>query len=170
MCESPISPSISAFGTRAATESTIITSTAPERTIVSVISSACSPQSGCDIYKSSILTPIFFAYTGSSACSASINPAIPPLFWISATICKATVVLPLDSGPNTSIILPLGTPPRPSAISRLNDPVGITSIFILAEESPNFITDPLPYCFSICANAASNAFFLSSSFIIFLPP
>lgn len=39
------------------------------------------------------------AYTGSSACSASINPAIPPLFCTSATICSATVVLPLDSGP-----------------------------------------------------------------------
>ena len=113
------------------------------------------------------MTPIFFAYTGSNACSASIKPAIPPRFCISATICNATVVLPLDSGPNTSIILPLGTPPSPSAISRLNDPVGITSIFILAEESPSFITDPLPYCFSICANAASSAFFLSSSLIIF---
>ena len=33
----------------AATESTTTISTAPERTIVSVISSACSPQSGCEI-------------------------------------------------------------------------------------------------------------------------
>ena len=39
------------------------------------------------------------AETGSSACSASINPAMPPLFCTSATACSATVVLPLDSGP-----------------------------------------------------------------------
>ena len=46
ICESPISPSISAFGVNAATESTIITSTAPERTNASQISNACSPLSG----------------------------------------------------------------------------------------------------------------------------
>ena len=45
-CESPISPSISAFGVNAATESTTITSTAPERDNASQISSACSPVSG----------------------------------------------------------------------------------------------------------------------------
>ena len=75
-----MSPSISAFGTKAATESTTTISIAPERTIVSVISNACSPLSGCDMYKLSTSTPIFLAYTGSNACSASINPAIPPLF------------------------------------------------------------------------------------------
>ena len=53
----PISPSISAFGTRAATESTITISTAPERTMVSVISNACSPVSGWEISISSIFTP-----------------------------------------------------------------------------------------------------------------
>ena len=163
--ESPISPSISAFGTSAATESTITISIAPERTIVSVISRACSPLSGWEIYRLSISTPIFFAYAGSSACSASINPAIPPLFCTSATICRATVVLPLDSGPYTSMIRPFGTPPSPSAISRLREPVGIVSIFIFAPESPSFITEPFPYAFSICVNAASNAFSLSSLFI-----
>ena len=55
--ESPISPSSSARGTSAATESTTSTSTAPERTSVSVISSACSPASGCEIRRSSTLTP-----------------------------------------------------------------------------------------------------------------
>ena len=45
---SPISPSISARGTSAATESTTTTSIAPERTSASAISSACSPVSGCD--------------------------------------------------------------------------------------------------------------------------
>ena len=48
---SPISPSISARGVSAATESITIMSTAPERTRVSVISSACSPVSGCDTRK-----------------------------------------------------------------------------------------------------------------------
>ena len=43
---SPISPSISARGVRAATESMTTTSSAPERTSMSVISSACSPVSG----------------------------------------------------------------------------------------------------------------------------
>ena len=54
---SPISPSSSAFGVSAATESTTSTSMAPERTRVSAISSACSPVSGCEIRRSSRLTP-----------------------------------------------------------------------------------------------------------------
>ena len=58
---SPISPSSSAFGVSAATESTTTTETAPERTSVSVISSACSPVSGCEISSSSMLTPSFLA-------------------------------------------------------------------------------------------------------------
>ena len=55
--ESPMSPSISARGTSAATESMTMTSTALERTSASVISSACSPVSGCDTSRSSILMP-----------------------------------------------------------------------------------------------------------------
>lgn len=73
-----------------------------------------------------------------------------------------TVVLPDDSGPYISTTLPLGTPPKPSAISRLNEPVGIHSTFILVAESPSFITEPLPNCFSILEIAASSAFILSS--------
>jgi len=46
ICISPISPSISALGVSAATESTTTMSTAPERTSMSVISRACSPLSG----------------------------------------------------------------------------------------------------------------------------
>ena len=57
-CESPISPSISAFGVSAATESIATTSSAPERTSSSAISSACSPVSGCETSRSSMLTPI----------------------------------------------------------------------------------------------------------------
>ena len=47
-----------------------------------------------------------------------MNAATPPAFCASATTCKATVVLPEDSGPYTSIILPLGSPPTPRAASR----------------------------------------------------
>ncbi len=54
---SPISPSISARGTRAATESMTTTSTAPLRTRVSQISRACSPVSGWETRSSSVLTP-----------------------------------------------------------------------------------------------------------------
>ncbi len=47
--ESPISPSISAFGTSAATESSTTTSTAFERIIPSMISRASSPVVGCEM-------------------------------------------------------------------------------------------------------------------------
>ncbi len=107
-------------------------------------------------------TPIFLAYTGSSACSASMKPAMPPIFCTSAIICRVTVVLPLDSGPYISTILPLGIPPSPRAMSRLKEPVGTVSTFIREEGSPSFITAPLPNCFSIWPMAASNAFNFSS--------
>ena len=55
--ESPISPSISARGTSAATESITTRSSAPERTSMSAISSACSPESGCETSSSSMSTP-----------------------------------------------------------------------------------------------------------------
>ncbi len=61
MCESPMSPSISALGTRAATESTTSTSIAPLLTSISDISSACSPVSGCETSRSSVRTPSFLA-------------------------------------------------------------------------------------------------------------
>ena len=57
ICISPISPSSSALGVSAATESTTSTSMAPERTRVSVISSACSPVSGWEISSCSRSTP-----------------------------------------------------------------------------------------------------------------
>ena len=58
---SPISPSSSAFGVSAATESIATTSRAPLRIRSSVISSACSPVSGCETSSSSMFTPIRFA-------------------------------------------------------------------------------------------------------------
>ena len=128
ICGSPISPSISARGVSAATESTTMISTEPERTSMSAISSACSPLSGCDINSSLTLMPIFCAYCGSSACSASMKAAVPPIFCISAMTCKVSVVLPDDSGPYISIIRPRGSPPTPSAISSPKEPVETTCI------------------------------------------
>ena len=96
---SPISPSISARVTMAATESMTTTSTAPERTSASQISRACSPVSGWDTSRESMSTPRAWAYTGSRACSTSMKTASPPRFWASATMCRATVVLPELSGP-----------------------------------------------------------------------
>ena len=59
--ESPISPSISALGTNAATESITIISIAPELIKCSAISNACSPLSGCEINKFSVSIPNFSA-------------------------------------------------------------------------------------------------------------
>ena len=58
---SPISPSISARGTSAATESMTMMSSALERTSMSAISSACSPLSGWDTSSGSVSTPSFLA-------------------------------------------------------------------------------------------------------------
>ena len=54
---SPISPSISARGTSAATESMTTMSSAPERISMSAISSACSPVSGWETSSASVSTP-----------------------------------------------------------------------------------------------------------------
>jgi hypothetical protein len=54
---SPISPSISARGTSAATESMTMTSIAPERISMSAISNACSPLSGWETSSESVSTP-----------------------------------------------------------------------------------------------------------------
>ncbi len=59
--ESPMSPSISAFGVRAATESMTMMSMALDLISESAISSACSPLSGCDISRLSTSTPNFCA-------------------------------------------------------------------------------------------------------------
>ena len=160
---SPICPSSSALGTNAATESITITSKAAVSSNFWRISSACSPESGCETNKSSALHPRFLAYSGSNAFSASINAAFPPFFWHSATICKARVVFPEDSGPNTSIILPFGTPPTPKAISSERHPVEIASTSRLAVP-PNLIMDPSPYSLLISNWTASNA--LSTFFAI----
>src|SRR6266568_2390986 len=160
--ESPISPSISAFGTSAATESTTTTSTAPDRTRISVISSACSPVSGWETSRLSMSTPSFFAYSTSSACSASMYAAAPPWRCEFATTCSASVVLPLDSGPKISLTRPRGMPPMPIAASRLIAPVGIASTRTCGESAPIRMMAPLPHVFSIWVMARFRAFLRSS--------
>src|SRR5437868_6135590 len=160
--ESPMSPSISAFGTSAATESTTTTSTPPERTRISVISSPCSPVSGWDTSRLSMSTPSFLAYSTSSACSASMYAAAPPCRWECATTCSASVVLPLDSGPKISVTRPRGIPPMPIAASRLMAPVGIASTRTRGASAPIRMMAPLPHVFSICVIARLRAFLRSS--------
>src|SRR5213080_5207785 len=160
--ESPISPSISAFGTSAATESMTTTSTAPDRTRISVISSACSPVSGWETSRLSMSTPSFFAYSTSRACSASMYAAAPPCRWALATTCSASVVLPLDSGPKISVTRPRGIPPMPIAASRLIAPVGIASTRTRGASAPIRMMAPLPHVFSICVIAKLSALRRSS--------
>src|SRR5216684_2693100 len=160
--ESPMSPSISAFGTRAATESITTTSTAPDRTRISVISSPCSPVSGWETSRLSMSTPSFFAYSTSSACSASMYAAAPPWRWELATTCSASVVLPLDSGPKISVTRPRGMPPMPIAASRLMAPVGIASTRTCGESAPIRMMAPLPQVFSIWVMASVRALRRSS--------
>ena len=71
-CVSPISPSNSFCGTRAATESTTITSTALERMSISAMCIPSSPLLGWLTRSVSNWTPSFLAQMGSRACSASI--------------------------------------------------------------------------------------------------
>src|SRR5690242_2857132 len=160
--ESPMSPSISALGTSAATESITTTSTAPERTRISVISSPCSPVSGWETSRLSMSTPSFLAYSTSSACSASMYAAAPPWRWEFATTCSANVVLPLDSGPKISVTRPRGMPPIPMAASRLIAPVGIASTRTRGASAPIRIMAPLPHVFSICVIARFSALRRSS--------
>ena len=147
---SPISPSISALGTRAATESTAMMSTAFDRTSMSVISSACSPVSGWETSRLSMSTPSACAYFASRACSASMNAAVPPALCAFAIMCSTSVVLPDDSGPKTSTIRPRGTPPIPSARSSESEPVANDPRpSCMGCGSPSRMMEPLPNCRSI---------------------
>ena len=74
---------------------------------------------------------------------------MPPMAWASAMIWSASVVLPLDSGPYTSMTRPRGTPPMPSAASSGSAPVGIAPMLRSWPPSPNFMMEPLPNLVSI---------------------
>ena len=67
----------------------------------------------------------------------------PPRFWASATMCRARVVLPEDSGPYISMMRPLGTPPMPNAMSSDREPVGMDST-TMPVFSPRRMMEPLP--------------------------
>ena len=72
-----------------------------------------------------------------------MNAATPPAFWALAMTCRASVVLPEPSGPNSSQIRPRGTPAPPRARSRLSAPVempGTGAIWSAA----SFMMLPLP--------------------------
>src|SRR5207247_332458 len=107
-------------------------------------------------------TPSFFAYSTSSACSASMYAAAPPWRWAFATTCSASVVLPLDSGPKISVTRPRGMPPIPIAASRLIAPVGMISTRTRGESAPIRMMAPLPQVFSFCVMARLRAFLRSS--------
>ena len=93
-------------------------------------------------------TPSLRAYSASSACSASMNAARPPVFCACAMIWSESVVLPEDSGPKISTTRPRGMPPTPSAASTASEPVGITCITV-SGWSPSRMIEPLPNCRSI---------------------
>ncbi len=115
---------------------------------------------------SSSFTPKLLAYSGSSACSASIKAQIPPFFCASAIAWRVRVVLPDDSGPNTSIILPLGYPPTPSASSRPRDPDGIASTLVFGL-SPSFIMASSPNFVLISFSVSSIELSAVIAFVVF---
>src|SRR5919107_1879664 len=96
------------------------------------------------------------------ACSASTKAARPPAFCASEMMCRARVVLPLDSGPKISTTRPLGTPPTPRARSRARAPVGMEATFGRSS-SPMRMIEPFPNCRSIWETAASIALLLSNA-------
>ena len=69
-----------------------MTSSAFERTSVSQMRSASSPELGCETSRSSRFTPSLRAYCGSSACSTSMNAARPPRFCAWAMTVSVSVV------------------------------------------------------------------------------
>src|ERR1700683_2743893 len=73
------------------------------------------------------------------------------------------VVFPEDSGPKISTTRPRGKPPTPSAASKEIAPVEITAMGTMASFDPRRMIEPLPNCFSICANARSIALLRSSA-------
>src|SRR5712691_2930294 len=93
---------------------------------------------------------------------------MPPVFCASAITCRVMVVLPEDSGPNTSTTRPRGKPPTPKAASNEIAPVEITEMGTIASFDPSRMIDPLPNCFSICETANSIALPRSSAMEVWL--
>ena len=135
----------------------------------SVICIASSPLVGWLTRSRSRAIPSFLAQLGSRACSASMKAAIPPFFCAAATAWRAIVVLPLDSGPKTSIIRPRGKPLPPRARSTERLPLEIPSIGTWESESRGMI-DPSPNSFSICIRVFFRSGLLSRKFVELFPP
>jgi hypothetical protein len=142
---SPISPSISARGMRAATESMTMTSTALERTSSSQISRACSPVSGWETSRSSSLTPRRLAQDGVEGVLGVDERGHAAGFLGVGDDVESEGCLPLDSGPKTSRTRPRGTPLPPRAMSRLREPVGMPSMlaFVAVEFHDGAFTELL---------------------------
>jgi hypothetical protein len=85
-----------------------------------------------------------------------MKAACPPSFWASDTMCRASVVLPEDSGPKISTTLPRGTPPMPRAKSRPMEPVGMNGMTWCASSDRRMI-EPLPYLRSMVVSAVCRA-------------
>jgi len=129
-----------------------MTSTALLRMSISVMCMASSPLPGWLTSSDSRSTPSFLAQLGSRACSASMKAAMPPFRWAWATTCRASVVLPLASGPKISTTRPLGIPWPPRAMSSERLPVEMPAISPQCS-APRGMMAPSPYCFSIWATA-----------------
>ena len=99
-CDSPIAPSSSVWGIRAATESMTTRSTAPERTSMSAISRGLLAVVG-------LRDEQFVGFDAKAPGIGHVKrvfgvdegAAVPPSFWHSAMTCRVRVVLPEDSGP-----------------------------------------------------------------------
>ena len=80
-----------------------------------------------------------------------MKAAMPPLRWALATTCRASVVLPLDSGPKISTTRPQGMPWPPRAMSSERLPVGMPRIGVVVP-TPSGMMAPSPNSFSIWAS------------------
>ena len=122
---------------------------------------ASSPLPGWLTRSVSSSTPSFLAQLGSRACSASMKAAMPPLRCDWATTCRASVVLPLDSGPKISTTRPLGMPCPPRAMSSDRLPVEMPAMRP-AVSAPRGMMAPSPNCFSIWATVVFSVGWASS--------
>ena len=153
---SPISPSISARGTRAATESSDddVHAAGPDQGLGDLERLLAGVRladeelvhvdaAGARVARVQRVLDVDERRDAASRCA-------------SAMTCWQTVVLPDDSGPKISVIRPRGMPPTPRARSSAIEPVGIESTYCRSAE-PSFMIDPRPNCFSIARIAASTA-------------
>ena len=132
---------------------------------MSAISSACSPVSGWETSRSSVFTPSALAYSGSSACSASMNAAMP------AGGLRVGHRVQGDRGLTAGLrAVDLDDPAARADRRRRARRRGRSSRWGSTPiggrvSSPSRITEPLPWFFSIWARASSSAFSRSGAVI-----